>query len=227
MLESLTPGISGSGLDVENVSFNPVFPVLFKYYDGSSVGNVKLYNNEKAPVTNVSLSLYVDRYMDNPKQSPVISSIPAGESADFDLYALFSDNVLDITEGTKVSANVILKYTYKKNETSRKYTVSMDMYDRNAITWDDDRKAAAFVTAKDPAVLEFAKNVSGWVKEQSPAAVDKNLCTAMGIHSGLNICGISYQVDPKTPFTEFSTDSLSVDFLQFPEANSVLHIRRL
>ena len=34
------------------------------------------------------------------------------------------------------------------------------MNNRNAMTWDDDRKAAAFVTAKDPALLGFAK--SAW-----------------------------------------------------------------
>ncbi len=90
----------------------------------------------------------------------------------------------------------------------------MDMYDRNAITWDDDRKAAAFVTAKDPAVLEYAKNVSGWIKQISPTAIDKNLIIAM--HNSLTEYGITYQIDPKTPFTEFSKDTLSVDFLQFP-----------
>ncbi|HAK45532.1 MAG TPA: hypothetical protein DCO79_06390, partial [Spirochaeta sp.] len=216
LLESLTPGISGAGLDVSEVSFNQVFPVLFKHYDDNPVGTVELFNNENKDITEVSLSFYVDRYMDNPKQSPVIKTIEPGQSANFDIFGLFSDSVLDITEGTKVSANVILKYTYKKKETSRKYTVSMDMYDRNAITWDDDRKAAAFVTAKDPAILETAKNISGWVKEISPAAISKNLCIAMGIHNGLNAAGVNYQIDPKTPFTEFSADSLAVDFLQFP-----------
>ncbi len=111
LLEALSPGVSGSGLDVETISFNQIFPVLFKHYDSSPVGSVKLYNNESSPVTNVSLSFFVDRYMDNPKQSPVIAEIDGKSSADFDIYALFSDSVLDITEGTKVSANIIIKYT--------------------------------------------------------------------------------------------------------------------
>jgi len=216
LLEALSPGISGKGLDVNTISFNQIFPVLFKHYDSSPVGSVKLFNNESSPITDVSLSFFVDRYMDNPKQSPVIEKIDSNSSADFDIYALFSDSVLDITEGTKVSANVIIKYTQRGREYARKYVASMDMYDRNAITWDDDRKAAAFVTAKDPAVLEYAKNISGWIKQIRPTAIDKNLCIAMGMHNSLTQYGITYQIDPKTPFTEFSENTLSVDFLQFP-----------
>ena len=115
-----------------------------------------------------------------------------------------------------MSANVIVRYTEKGKQYARKYAVSMDLYGRNAITWDDNRKAAAFVTAKDPAVLEFAKNISGWVKQASSTAVDKNFRIAMGLHTGLKQYGLTYQIDPKTPFTEFSKDKLSVDFLQFP-----------
>lgn len=75
--------------------------------------------------------------------------IPA---ANLDIFALFSDSVLEISEGTKVSTNIILKYSQNDKSYTRKYAASIDMYDRNAITWDDDRKVAAFVTAKDPSV---------------------------------------------------------------------------
>ena len=70
LLESLSPGRSGKGLDVESVRFNQVFPVLFKFYDTNPIGKVILFNNERKPVTNISLSYYVDRYMDDPKKSP-------------------------------------------------------------------------------------------------------------------------------------------------------------
>lgn len=216
LLDARSPGVSGSGLDIETINFNQIFPVLFKHYDSNPVGTIKLYNNESSPITDVTFSFFVDRYMDNPKQSSPIENIKGESTVTLDIYALFSDSVLEITEGTKVSTNVILKYIQKDKDYTRKYVASMDIYDRNAITWDDDRKAAAFVTAKDPAVLEFAKNVSGWIKQVSPSAINKNLSIAMGLHNSLTLYGITYQVDPKTPFTEFSKDTLSVDFLQFP-----------
>ncbi len=47
----------------------------------------------------------------------------------------------------------------------RKYVTSMDMYDRNAITWDDDRKMAAFVTPADNVVRSYASKIRQFHKE--------------------------------------------------------------
>ncbi len=88
---------------------------------------------------------------------------------------------------------MILKYTKGNKQKTKKYVVSMDMENRNAIIWDDDRKVSAFVTAKDPAVLELSKNISGWVKHEAPKAVNKNLCIAMVLLNGLKEYGLSYQ----------------------------------
>ncbi|MCK5198330.1 MAG: hypothetical protein KAR21_08265, partial [Spirochaetales bacterium] len=103
LLEARSPGVSGSGLDIEIISFNQIFPVLFKHYDSNPVGSVKLYNNESSPITDITLSFFVDRYMDNPKQSSPIENIEGKSAVNLDIYALFSDSVLEITEGTKVS----------------------------------------------------------------------------------------------------------------------------
>lgn len=215
-LKILKTGKSGAGLDIESVKFNKIFPVLFKYYDNNPIGVVCIFNNESKPITNISISFFAEGYMTNPQKSSNIKKIEANSIADLDIYALFTEAVLNITEGTKVSTNLILNYTYKGKDYARKYVVSMDMYDRNAITWDDDEKAAAFVTAKDPAVLQYAKNVSGWIQKIRPTAIDKNFCTALAIHNSLNLYGITYQKDPKTPFIEFSKESSLIDFLQFP-----------
>ncbi len=207
---------TGKGLEIIEIDLEKIFPVLFKHYDSSPVGKAVIYNNESSPVSDVVLSLYVERYMDNPKECAVTGSIGSKEEREVDLYALFSDSVLEITEGTKVSAKITLEYTYKGKSKRKEYTQSMELYDRNATTWDDDRKAAAFVTAKDPAVLAFSKKVAGWTKNSGSRAVNANLSMAMGIHEALRLYGLSYVVDPKTPFAEYSKNKLSVDFLQFP-----------
>ncbi len=207
---------TGTGLELSTIELDKIFPVLFKHYDTNPVGKVVLYNNEKSPVSDVVVSFYVERYMDNPKESVLQGQISSHEEKSLDLYALFSDSVLDITEGTKVSAKISLTYSYKGKSYKKEYTESLEVYDRNATTWDDDRKAAAFVTAKDPGILEFAKRVVGWTKDTGSKSVNANLSTAMGIHEALRLYGLSYIVDPKTPYTEFSKNKLSVDFLQFP-----------
>jgi hypothetical protein len=65
-------------------------------------------------------------------------------------------------------------------------------------------------------VLEFSKSVAGWAKAKSNRAVNVNLSMAMALHEALKLYGMTYVVDPTTPFAEFSKDKLAVDFLQFP-----------
>jgi len=201
---------------ITSVKLNPVFPVLFKHYNSFPVGSAVLHNKEKSDISDISVSFFVERYMDNPKECGKIKALSPGKDKTIDLYALFSDSVLEITEGTKVSAKISYSYTFKGKSYTGEYTDALDIYDRNATTWDDNRKAAAFVTAKDPSVLEFSKRVTGWVKATASRSVNKNLSTAMGLHEALRLYGITYVVDPKTPYTEFSKNKLSVDFLQFP-----------
>ena len=44
------------------------------------------------------------------------------------------------------------------------------------------RRAAAFVTAKDPAVLRFVKSLAGMVSDNPVQAVDYNMQVAMVVH---------------------------------------------
>jgi len=87
--------------------------------------------------------------------------------------------------------------------------------------WDDDRKAAAFVSAKDPLVLGFAKNVASAISSAGATVVSKNFSLAAGIFQAEGLLGLTYTVDPQTPYT--ARDGKAVDFLQFP--NQTLSFR--
>ena len=207
----------GTMLGLGSIEFGSVFPVLFKYYDTNPVGKVVLNNWGSDSISDISVSFFVERYMNNPKKCEAPDKMKGGEEAEVELYALFTDDVLNITEGTKVSAKIVLEYTLKGKSYANEYIETLRLYNRNSLTWDDDRKAAAFVTAKDPMVLEFSKNVAGWTKGRSSRAVNANLSMAMALHEALRLYGMTYVIDPTTPFAEFSKDNLAVDFLQFPK----------
>ena len=49
--------------------------------------------------------------MDNPKLCSTIARIEPGAEASVDLYALFNDKLLDVSEGTKVSTKISLEYS--------------------------------------------------------------------------------------------------------------------
>ena len=198
-------------------SFKAINRLIYKYYDENPLGTAVIHNWEKSPATDIKATVFIRHYMDIPKECTVQESLESGEEVAFDLNALFNNNVLGITEGTKAAAEITI--TYKQNGTDYKnsYSETIRIFDRNAITWDDDRKAAAFVTAKDPAILKFSKNVVGATLNKGSKAIDKHLLTAMALHEAISLYGMTYIIDPTTPYIEFSTNTQAVDFLQFPK----------
>jgi len=98
----------------------------------------------------------VKDFMDYPTTSEVIESLKPGESVSIDLHMLFSNKVLSVTEDTPLSANVKVDYVVSDWEFFKESNVTFQLYNRNALTWDDDRKLASFITPKDPPVKVFA-----------------------------------------------------------------------
>jgi tetratricopeptide (TPR) repeat protein len=84
------------------------------------------------------------------------------------------------------------------------------------MTWDDDNRVAAFVTANDNTVLMFRSSVVTIVDEAS-SAVDAKLRTAMAIHEALRLYGMKYWSYPKSSFKDKYDKKTEVDYLQFPE----------
>jgi tetratricopeptide (TPR) repeat protein len=203
-------------ISVESVTFRDVFPVFYKYYDDHPIGSVTFHNKGAVPLTSVRVSTDVGKFMDTPKECAVIESLAPGESRTVGLFALFNDKVLEITESTKIAAEVVFDYSIEKRAAQQKKVETIRLQDRNAMTWGDDRRAAAFVSLKDPAVLSFSKNVISMVKGKGSKAVNQNLLTAMACHEALTVYGLQYVVDPKTPHAELAANEKAIDFLQFP-----------
>jgi tetratricopeptide (TPR) repeat protein len=208
---------TGEGVDIKSVDFVTLFPVFFKYYDDNPIGTVTIKNYEDVPVESVKVSFYEKQYMNNPKEAGIIEQLAPAEERNIELYGLFTNSILEITEGTKLSALINIEYVKGQEIVEKEYIETVRVHNRNALTWDDDRKACAFVTAKDPAVLKFSKNVVGWVGSDISRAISKNLQIGMAFHEALDLYGITYIIDPTTPYRELSRDELAVDYLQFPK----------
>ena len=209
-------GNKGSQIKLDNIQFTPVFPVLYKYYDDFPLGNFSLENGEKGTIKSVAVSFYIKDYMNSSKECFRIESMDKGEVVVVPLYALFNDSVLDITEGTKVQAEILIEYEYLNDPQSKQASATFELYDRNALTWDDDRKAAVFVTSKDPNVLTFAKNFGGIARDRGTPAVDLSFSMAMGIYEALRLYGMNYVRDPGSAYDVLSENAMAVDYLQFP-----------
>jgi hypothetical protein len=214
---SVQPPARPRFLDLSGLRLGSVFPIFHAFYDDHPVGSVVVKNTGAKPLTDVRVSFIMKQYMDGPKECATIAELAPGESREVPLYALFKSTILEVTEPTKVTAEV--DAAYKEGDGSPNQasaTAAVRVYDRSAMTWDDDRKAAAFVSAKDPWVLSLSNNATAMVRDLRNPGVAKNLQTAIAFHDALRIYGLAYSPNPTTPYSYTSTHPETVDFLKFP-----------
>ena len=203
-------------LQVSDISFDDVFPVFYQYYDDKPIGTARIKNLEKGPIRDLKVSLFIKQYMDSPKVYELPEELAKNEEKEIPLYALFNDRVLEITEGSKVATEITLDYLLRGQPRSQVERTTLSLNHRNAAIWDDNRRAAAFVTANDPAVLRLGKSTAGLVRQHGYPVLDLNLRIGIALHQALAEYGMSYVVDRSTPYAEFVEKKYAVDFLQFP-----------
>ncbi|MCP5452361.1 MAG: tetratricopeptide repeat protein [Spirochaetaceae bacterium] len=200
-------------IEFASADVGAVFPVLRSYYDDNAVGSARVVNAGSRTLTGLKVSFVVPQYMDAPKECAVIERLAPGESVDVPLYGLFNDRILGVTEATKASAEIRVE---RGSSPAQAKTVTVVVYDRNALTWDDDRHAAAFVSSKDPWVLDLSGNIAAAVKDSRAPEVPENIQSAIAFHEGLRAYGIGYALSPNRPFATGAVDAGAVDSLKFP-----------
>jgi tetratricopeptide (TPR) repeat protein len=206
--------LQSNALEIKTIGLEKVFPVFFSSYNAMPLGKVELKNNTTAPVTDVKVSFFVSTYMDTARELKPIPEIKAGQSETVDLYALFNDAILNVTEGKQVAATITADFRSSGTAGQAKTSGPLEILYRNAMNWEDDRRAAVFVTSKDPAVLGFVKNVKSMVQGKGGGALDANLRMGIALHEALSLHGLVYTPDPKNSFDE--RKKVPIDFLQFP-----------
>jgi len=208
--------LAAKGLALGQFEMESLYPVFYKYYNAHPYGKLTLRNNEKKAVENVKLSYTIKQFMDAPTVLLEDAVLEAGQSLSVPVHGLFNDAILTVTEGTLVVAEFAWSYTINGKPENKTITSPIRILDRNSMSWFDDRCAAAYVTAKDPAVLNFSKNIIGTVIGREEFTLDRGLQAIVAIHTALEEYGLNYIVDPKSSYAALSADKGSIDFLQFP-----------
>jgi tetratricopeptide (TPR) repeat protein len=203
------------GLTISNIELETVFPVFQKYYDDHPLGHAVIANQEGASLENLKVTFSVPQYMIQPKEARAESSLKPGAKSTVDIFGLFTENILSVSENTKVAAMIVVEGECGGKRFRNEQPISLNLYDRNAIRWDDDRKVAAFVSYKDPPVLKFSKNTAAAVKDKTSASLDPAISAAVALHEALRLHGLRYAVDPSTPYDSASAGRI-VDYVQFP-----------
>ncbi len=193
-----------------------VFPVLYSWYDDHGFGTVTLTNQGRETLKNLRAELSLKPHADGAKDCLTLASLKPGETITVELRSLLNPEVLNLTETSKASLELTVSYDDSKGRHEESRSGTIQFMDRNAITWDDDRKAAAFVSGKDPWVMDLSNNLNSLVKDLRVPGINKNIETALAVHQGLQAWGISYVHSPQSPFSRSFSNPEVIDYLKFP-----------
>jgi hypothetical protein len=192
------------------------FAAMQSYYAKKPSGSVRLSNTERYAIDDVQVSFMQAGFMDAPTVCASFPTVQAGQSLDVPLLASYNAEVFSTQGVTPLSGEIIVTYTANGKPVEQRQPVSYDLYDRNALIWDDDRKAAAFITPQDSAVRNYASHIRQVHKDGTNEYLSANLQFAMQAYGALAELGMFYQVDPTSPFTEAQESSLLVDSISLP-----------
>lgn len=193
-------------LEILEPEFDRVFPVFYSYYNDNPLGTVTIRNAESGSIEDVRVTFFVNSYMDSPQTIAVIDEMARDAETRLNIEALFRETILGVTEPTSVQARISVEYSHRGESMRVAETFAMRVQNRNQMTWDDDLKAASFVTAGDPAVRDEESN-----------SANERIRLAMAIYEAIRIYGIDYVIDPDSSYIELSQNESALDYVQFPQ----------
>ena len=204
-------------VQVEKTEQYRVFPVSWAWYENNPIAAVTITNEEPNTITDVNLTFFIESYMSEPWTFANVPLLSSGESIEVPVTALFNEALLNLNE--TVSANGTIQMQYRSLG-ARKETVSavqMPIFRRNILSWDDDRRAAAFVSPRDSSARLFARYVAAAI-EAAPqqSSVPPNVRYAIALFEALRLYRISYIIDPSSSYIALSDDESSTDSLNYP-----------
>ncbi|MBI3755027.1 MAG: tetratricopeptide repeat protein, partial [Deltaproteobacteria bacterium] len=125
---------AGPLVDIQNVTINKVFSSLYKFYNTTPIGEIKITNNSQETFPKIKVSLKVLNYMDFPTDKEV-KDVKPGATVTVPLYASFNNKILEIVEDTPAQAAIEVSYYIEQKEEKTTLSIPFTLYNRNAITW--------------------------------------------------------------------------------------------
>ncbi len=200
-------------LRLGDVRLGPAYPAMRGYYAESGLGEVSIENIERIAVTDVNIQFLQTGYMDSPTASATITRIPAHGSVSVPIKAVFNDRIFSGEGSRKVTGELILNYLRSGKPAEQRIPVTYELLDRRAISWDDDRKVAAFVTPQDSALKNFTAYLGRMFRDNVLPNYNQPMQIAMQTFAGLATLDLLYQEDSSTPFTKVKGEAQAVDLV--------------
>lgn len=219
---NLTKGLFGSsGIKTETYETEPLYPIFYARYDNNEFGTVTFTNIEKNDITDVEVSVFIEQFMSVPKVVQTFDRIKPGEDFTASLTAFLNESIMSQMQNKLSDAVVTVSYRSLGKESSYETHFFLQTLTRNSMSWEDDQRAAAFVSTKDGAIQRFSRQIQVGLKSKVEATSDPNRLYARAVFEVLKSFGINYVIDPSSVFS--TSDTAAVDFLQFPYQTLLYH----
>ena len=209
-------GSQRARIEITPPVFRTFLPVIYKYYDTVPFGSLSIINKESQTIHDVRVEFMVPQYMSSPQLLAEIDEMRPDDEIGVEVTALLSNSVLSITAADSVQSQVIVTYELGGNAMTAQRSATLRIQDRNTISWDDDYRAAAFITPRDPTILRLSRNVTTAARETGEVALNRNFRDAVALFYAMSEHGIQYQIDPESSYADLSQDAGAMDYVQFP-----------
>lgn len=197
-------------------NLSPVFPAMQSWYTKNPISYITLHNSEKYALEDVEIAFLQKNYMDSPTVCASIPRIKAGETVEIPILAAFNESVFRNEGITPLSGEIIASFSARGREREQRISVGFDLQDRSALIWDDDRKAAAFITPVDGAIRNYSSFIRQTFKDRTIPGYSQNVQYACQLFHALSEIGILYQADPLQAYASIQGSALSVDSISLP-----------
>ena len=200
---------------IEWVQLNDLFVAQYKRYAGHPVGAVSVVNVSDNTVT-VKAGIEFNNYTDGPFYGDGVAVLEPEESKKIPLLVIFSQSVSEMRADCSIQGKVVLLYS-SEDDREREMTATQKatLFGRNAIRWDDVRKAAAFIAPKDEGVRAVTSRAVE-ASDEEIGFLPQNMLHAIAIFDLLGEHGLTYSPDPQTPYSSASRLHEVVDHIQYP-----------
>ncbi len=202
-------------VDVLGVNIDDIFASLYKSYAKNDVVKLKVKNKSKSSLK-ATIGFMFDKYMDSPTEK--VLTLKPNVPVDITLPIVFNNNIMDLKEDGAQSGRIIVTYEFEKEKSVDESARQFMLYSRNAFVWDDLEKLAVFVTPNDETVKSFTRGI---IQQNARFELhDEFLCDnyfyTMLLFNALGEYGMTYVIDPNTPFAEISKMKTAIDYVSYP-----------
>ncbi|HTO91924.1 MAG TPA: hypothetical protein VMJ70_12395 [Candidatus Sulfotelmatobacter sp.] len=200
---------------VEKVQAREIYTSLYKSYAREDFGTAELRNLEDRPLT-TRVSIFAPELMSAPSEQDVTLRPKAVNEVP--LTAVLDQKVLAQRGDQPVEFQITASYPSKRLMRREKASARTVAYAPGAIDWGlGMAQAAAWVTPRDPAVDELARQASRLVLAHDDHGFgNRNLSFAATMTDALAELGVAYVPDPNNPFATISSTPHAVDTIHYP-----------